>query len=109
MNSRFRTTPTAFSIGVNITITNPDVIVVVIMFTFFLREEKGPLLLYKKLDDKKKLLHCWMCCVFKVLMIINKGLLIIVNGLCMYVCRAVKSGAAFFILFYFLLFKDKNR
>lgn len=42
MNSRFRaTTPTAFSIGVNITITNPDVIVVVIMFTFFLQEE-GP-------------------------------------------------------------------
>lgn len=63
MNSRFRTTPTAFSIGVNITITNPDVIVVVIMFTFFLREEKGPLLLYKKLDDKKTVALLDVLCV----------------------------------------------
>lgn len=86
-----RRTPTAFSIGVNITITNPDVIVVVIMFTFFLREEKGPLLTVKKKkigdEKKKKLLHCQVWCVFKVLMIINKGLLIIVNDLCMCVER----------------------
>lgn len=48
LHSRFRLTapvaPVAFSIGVNITITNPDVSVVVTMFTFFLREAKGPFL-----------------------------------------------------------------
>lgn len=64
MNSRFRaTTPTAFSIGVNITITNPDVIVVVIMFTFFLQEEKGPLLTVKKKDEKKTVALSGMVCV----------------------------------------------
>ena len=57
MNSRFRaTTPTAFSIGVNITITNPDVIVVVVMFTFFLaRRRKGPTFTVQiMIDDEKK-------------------------------------------------------
>lgn len=37
------------------------------------------------------MLHCQVCCVFKVLMIINKTLLIIVNFLCMCVCVCVKQ------------------
>lgn len=41
--------------------------------------------------------------MFKVLMIINKGLLIIVNGLCMYVERSsLVPLFLFYFIFYFL-------
>lgn len=90
IKSRFRATWTAFSIGVDITITNPEVLVVIVpMFTFFSlsREEKGPLLMYKTRWVQKAVLLSGMSCV----QIINKGsLLIIVNDYTVCVCLRVR-------------------